>query len=69
MRNELKKRVRDTVGEIVEIKGLARFLPSDSFTVQGEGDAARPDRRRFRRRERNGPGRPKFKLAAQAGAP
>jgi hypothetical protein len=42
VRQALKARVRDTVGEIVEIKGLARFLPSDSFTVQGEGDPARP---------------------------
>lgn len=42
VRQALKARVRDTVGEIVDIKGLARFLPSDSFTVQGEGSPDRP---------------------------
>lgn len=40
VRQALRERVRDTVGDIVEIKGLARFLPSDDFTVQG--DPARP---------------------------
>ena len=42
VRQALKERVRDTVGEIVEIKGLARYLPSDAFTVQEEGYPARP---------------------------
>jgi hypothetical protein len=42
VRQALRERVRDRVGEIVEIKGLARFLPSDDFTVQGEGAHTRP---------------------------
>jgi hypothetical protein len=42
VRQALKARVRDTVGEIIEIKGLARYLPSDAFTVQGEGKPGRP---------------------------
>jgi hypothetical protein len=42
VRKELRERVRDRVGEIVDIKGLARFLPSDQFTVPTEGAAGRP---------------------------
>jgi hypothetical protein len=42
VRQALKKRVRDTVGETVQIEGLARFLPSDAFTVEGESDFGRP---------------------------
>jgi hypothetical protein len=42
VRQALRERVRDTVGEIVEIKGLARFLPSDAFTAQAEDEVARP---------------------------
>jgi hypothetical protein len=42
VRKELRDRVRDRVGEIVDIKGLARFLPSDQFTVPTEVAAGRP---------------------------
>lgn len=41
VRQALKERVKDAVGEIVEIKGLARLLPSDDFTVT-EGPQALP---------------------------
>ncbi len=37
----VKERVKDRVGDIVEIKGLARFLPSGSFSV-GDGSEGRP---------------------------
>jgi hypothetical protein len=42
VRQALRERVRDTVGEIVEIKGLARYLPSDARTVGEEGNSGRP---------------------------
>jgi hypothetical protein len=42
VRKELRERVRDRVGEIVDIKGLARFLPSDQFTVPTEGATGSP---------------------------
>jgi hypothetical protein len=42
VRQALRERVRDTVGAIVEIKGLAQYLPSDAFTVQETNEGVRP---------------------------
>lgn len=42
VRKALRERVRERVGELVEIKGLARYLPTDAFTVPEKGNPARP---------------------------
>lgn len=42
VRNALKERVADEVGDVVEIDGLSRFLPTDSVSDAAMGDAAVP---------------------------
>jgi hypothetical protein len=42
VREGLKSRVKEQIGDTVEIKGLSRYLPADGLTIEKDGAGRRP---------------------------